>query len=212
VSSTALLIVAGLVLAAALGALAAGLVALARARRRAQPPPTRTPADPFRAADADQDALRGDPRILAPGDLVEVRGQTYTVRGSLTLTEGGWSWSEHLLDDAGGDKIWMSVEEDPDLEVVLWREVRAVTVKPGAKTVDLDGRRYVSDESGRATFAGVGTTGLAATGTMRYHDYEAADGTLLSFERFGDDSSWEVGRGERVRRHDLRIYPQSRDV
>jgi hypothetical protein len=200
----------GLALLAALAALVVALVALARARRRDAPAPAREPADPFR--DADSDALRGDPRALAPGDIVEVRGRTYTVRGSLTLAEGSWTWAEHLLDDAGGDKVWISVEEDPDLELVLWREVPSATVKPGPATIDFDGRRYTSEESGRARYTGVGTTGLAETGTMRYHDYVATDGARLSFEKFGDTGPWEVGRGESLRRNEVRIYPLSTDA
>ena len=206
-SSSLLLIVAALVLVVALVALVAALVAVAVARRRAAGPVAPAPQDPF--ADRDHDALRGDPRALKPGDLVEIRSHTYAVRGTLRFDEGGWHWAEHLLDDAHGDKIWLSVEEDPDLELALWREVRQATVAPGAKTVDFDGRSYASDESGRATYTSTGSTGLATTGTMRYHDYEARDGALLSFERFGESEQWEVGRGDKLQRYEVQIFPQA---
>lgn len=163
-------------------------------------------ADPFR--DADTDALRGDPRTLKPGDLVEIRGRSYAVRGTLRFTEGDWGWAEHLLDDAAGAKVWLSVEEDPDLEVALWTEVPTATVLPGAPTVDFDGRRYHREETGRARYSGTGTTGLNPSGTVRYEDYAAPDGALLSFESYGDSDRWEVGRGERLHRAELLIYPQ----
>lgn len=215
------LVLAILVLLAALAALVAALVALARARQARAGAGggsfpggrsgrgrtgTSAPVDPF--ADADHDALRGDPRTLKPGDLVEIRRRTYAVRGTLRFREGGWQWAEHLLDDANGDRVWISVEEDPDLELALWREVRAATVTPGAQTIEFDGRRFVSDESGRATYQSTGTTGLDPSGTMRYHDYATRDGALLSFERYGDSETWEVGRGDKLHRHEVQIFPQ----
>lgn len=214
-----LLVIAVVVLLAAVAAAVVAVVVLLRARRgagglaggRASGGSTgaAAPADPFRTADADHDALRGDPRTLKPGDLVEIRSHTYAVRGTLRFREGGWHWAEHLLDDANGDKVWISVEEDPDLQLALWREVRAATVTPGEKAIDFDGLRFVSDESGRATYESIGTTGLDPQGTMRYHDYESRDGALLSFERYGDSETWEVGRGDKLHRHDVQIYPQA---
>src|SRR5262249_16935439 len=144
-----------LILLAILVVLVAILVILLVARRQARRATTTTPsppADPFR--DTDSDALRGDPRTLKPGDIVEVHGVSYAVRGSLHFAEGSWSWAEHLLDDAGGGKRWLSVEEDPDLVLALWTEVRGATVQPGSGTIEFDGRRYVSDESGSAHFTG----------------------------------------------------------
>ena len=158
-------------------------VAVVRARRRAPGAPGTGgsgPADPF--ATGDVDALRGDPRTLKPGDIVEIRGRSYAVRGTLRFTEGDWGWAEHLLDDAAGNRTWLSVEEDPDLELVLWNEVPTATIRPGEPTVDFDGRRYVRDEGGHARYTATGTTGLDPTGTVEYHDYAAPDGALLSFE------------------------------
>lgn len=164
-------------------------------------------ADPF--ADTDTDALRGDPRRLRPGDIVEFRHTSYAVRGTLRFEEGSWSWAEHLLDDARGEKMWLSVEEDPDVELVLWREVPSATLIPGPPTIDFDGRRYTSKESGRAKYTAIGTTGLNPTGVAHYHDYVAPDDARLSFESYGDGGKWEVGRGERLHRADVQIYPQA---
>ncbi|MEE3849860.1 DUF4178 domain-containing protein [Gordonia sp. LSe1-13] len=160
------------------------------------------PRDPF--STADDDAVRGDPRQLKPGDLVELRGETFAVRGTLRLSQSGFEWTENFLDTGTGRKAWISVEDDPDLEVVLWHECKGVTVSPGPDAVELDGRRYHSDEAGSADFASTGTTGLGGRGSMRYHDYEAGD-ERLSFEDFG--SGWECARGEVIARSEYRIYP-----
>jgi hypothetical protein len=202
-------VIASVACLAAIALLIVGLVVLARARRKTTAKTTPAPADPFRQVDADADSLYGDPRTVKPGDLIEIRGTSYAVRGTLRFTEGDWGWAEHLLDDAAGRKVWLSVEEDPDLELVLWHEVPTATVTPDAPTVDFDGRRYVREESGRARYTAIGTTGLNPQGTVQYHDYAAPDGPLLSFEAYGDGGRWEVGRGERLHRSELRIYPQA---
>lgn len=173
-------------------------------RNREKPAP-RKAQDPF--SSADDDAVRGNPRTLKPSDIVTVRNQDYTVRGVLRMREGSYHWSEAFLDTGVGDRMWLSVEDDPDLEVVLWRELKGVTAKPGADRIELDGRSYRLDESGKAGFESEGTTGLAQTGTMRYHDYEAGDGTRLSFEDFMG-GKWECSRGELLRRAEYTIYSQ----
>jgi hypothetical protein len=179
-------------------------------RRRSRPAPRAAPGPVDPLADADADVLRGDPTALLPGDLTEIRGRTYAVRGTLRFAEGGWGWAEHLLDNAEGVRMWLSVEQDPDVELALWTQVPSATVHPGEPTVDFDGRRYVREEGGRARFTSVGTTGLDPTGVVEYHDYAAPDGPLLSFERFGDAQTWEVARGERLHRAELQIFAQGR--
>lgn len=187
------------VVAIALGALIAGIVL--RGRRRAAAGPA--PVDPF--ADNDHHALYGDPRALKAGDLVDLRGLPYSVRGSLRLSEGGWSWSEHLLEQADGERVWLSVEEDPDLVLVAWTE-QGTDLVPGPKALTFDGKRYRSEESGKARFRSEATTGLDAEGAVRYHDYEADDGALLSFESYGD-AGWEASTGVALSTYDVRIYP-----
>ncbi|MGI5150496.1 DUF4178 domain-containing protein [Plantactinospora sp. CA-294935] len=208
--ATAYLVAAAGLLVAAAGVLVA-VVALRTARKRAAGPARTRVTDPFRSADDDADALRGDPRTLKPGDLVEIRHTSYGVRGTLRFREGAWGWTEHLLDDAHGSKLWLSVEEDPDLELVLWTALPDVDVSPGPAELEVGGRRYRRDESGRATFTSAGSTGLHPTGTVRYHDYVAADGSPLSFEAYGDSERWEVGTGERLHRAEVLIYPQATD-
>ncbi|MDG4787359.1 DUF4178 domain-containing protein [Micromonospora sp. WMMD1102] len=208
--ATAYLVAAvGLLIAAA--GVAVAVLALRAARKRTGGPSGGPVGDPFRTVDDDADALRGDPRTLKPGDLVEIRHTSYGVRGTLRLREDGWSWAEHLLDDARGGKLWLSVEEDPDLEMVLWTALPEVGVDPGPAELEVGGRRYRRKESGRATFTALGSTGLDPTGTVRYHDYAAADGTPLSFEAYGDSGRWEVGTGDRLHRAEVRIYPQQTD-
>lgn len=201
-TSGAMIIIVLLIVAVVLGVLIALLV---RKKIRSEPAsPTAGPTDPFHTGDTD--SLRGDPRALKAGDIVEVRGLSYTVRGSLRLSEGSWSWSEHLLDDARGSQVWLGVEEDPDLVLSLWTPVEGSELRPGPKQIEFEGRTYRSDESGSAQYRSEATTGLREQGTVRYHDYEADDGALLGFESYGD-AGWEISTGEELSRYDVRIYP-----
>ncbi|MFI5716436.1 DUF4178 domain-containing protein [Nocardia sp. NPDC051750] len=184
----------------------AGIVAYLLVKRKSRPAAPSAPVDPF--ADKDSDALRGDPRALKAGDIVDIFQQTFTVRGSLRLKEGGYQWSEHLLDDARGTRKWLSVEEDPELELVLWTETPGIPA-PGGAELEHDGKRFRLEESGNARYVGEATTGLTPSGTVAYHDYLAEDGTRLSFEDFGESGKKEAAIGQVVYRSAIMIYPQS---
>ncbi|MCH7231943.1 DUF4178 domain-containing protein [Glycomyces sp. L485] len=176
----------------------------ARNVETAAPPP---PVDPF--ADSDSDVLRGDPRRVKAGDLVEAYGKTLAVRGSLRLSEGDYAWAEHFLDTGSGVKRWLSVEADPDLELVLWEEVTGSDLQPGPRELSFEGVSYRSDEKGKARYTSEATTGLAPTGTVRYHDYDGPDGQKLSFEAFGDGAKWELAKGLTLDRNQITIYHQN---
>ncbi|POM25015.1 hypothetical protein BTM25_36560 [Actinomadura rubteroloni] len=198
----------GAVVAVLLVLVLAALVVLIVVLRRRAPaaPAVAAPRDPF----APEDQAAGDPRALKAGDMVEYLGVRYFVRGSLRLKEGGFTWSEHLLDadTAGGGKVWLSVEEDPDLEVVWWTEHDADGLTPSERSLTVDGVEYRRDEHGTADYTTEGTTGVPARGRVEYVDYEGPGGRYLSFERYGD-GSWEAGLGERVPNGSLTIYPGS---
>lgn len=184
------------------------LVALAvvralRSRRlpAATPPPPRDPFDPG-------ESTFGDPRTLRAGDMVELLGDRLFVRGSLRLREGGYQWSEHFLDDVEGSRSWLSVEEDPDLEVVRWIALKNSPLRPGAATLTHEGVEYRRDEHGTARFTSEGTTGLGSAGQVEYVDFEGPRGRYLAFERF-EGGEWEVAVGERVPPGTLTVYPGS---
>ncbi|MGH3622957.1 MAG: DUF4178 domain-containing protein [Sciscionella sp.] len=185
-------------------AVIAVLVLRSRAAKHRRAAPPAAPQDPL----SDHQGVT-DVRTVRVGDMIDYRNQLYFVRGSLRLTEGGYSWSEHFLDDARGDRCWISVEEDPDLEVVLWRPTDAVT-QPSKGAIEVDGVRYKTKEDGTASYRSEGTTTLAGQGSVEYVDYAADGGRSLSFERF-DGGKWEAGLGEAVLLSALRVYPAGSD-
>ncbi|WP_219091327.1 DUF4178 domain-containing protein [Streptomyces sp. JJ38] len=191
--------------------LAIVIAVLLRRRRTATATTAPAPRDPF----APEDSAAGDPRTLKAGDMVEYLGERLFVRGSLRLTEGGYTWSEHFLDPmevTGEGRRWLSVEEDPTLEVVLWTERADADLTPSRATVTVEGVTYHRTEHGTASYRSEGTTGLGATGRMEYADYDGPRGRSLAFERFlGDQGrgTWECSLGERVPEGTLTIYPGS---
>lgn len=181
------------------------VIVVLRAARRRRPtaPAARPPAtDPLAGHEGVTDV-----RTLRAGDMVDYGGTLYFVRGSLRLTEGGYRWAEHFLDDSHGTRCWISVEEDPDLEVLLWQPTEAVR-EPGGDRMEVEGVAYRLDERGNARYNSEGTTTVAASGTVEYVDYRGAGERALSFERF-DGGPWEVGLGETVALSALRVYPAS---
>jgi hypothetical protein len=198
---TAVVVVLILLVLAAVGVL---LYTRARANRKPVDERPGKPVDPL----ADHQGVT-DIRTVRAGDMIDYGDQLYFVRGSLRLTEGGYTWSEHFLDDARGARMWVSVEEDPDLEVVLWRETDEATA-PGGKTMEVGGVTYRKDEDGTAKYTSEGTTTVAERGSVEYVDYEGPEGKALSFERF-DGGKWEAGLGESVALPALRVYPAGSD-
>lgn len=156
--------------------------------------------DPFLA----DDSPAGDPRRIGVGDVISYEGHDWVVRGSVAYDQRGYRWAEHLLDRVG-EQLWLSVEQDEQLMLVRWQAVRAPSLEPAA-TVVWDGASFELEERGRARFRSDGTTGMPPEGELEYHDYEAADGRLLSFERTGD-TTFEVSVGVPVTSGAMTIYP-----
>jgi hypothetical protein len=212
-SSAALVVLLVVLVVIVLVLVVAVLLLMARRGRETvshgAPQPAAAPKDPFAA----ESETAGDPRALKAGDMVQYLGRQYFLRGSLRMREGGFTWSEHILDaDADGQKIWISVEEDPDLEVVWWTEQDADELLPDKKNITFEGVEYQRVEHGTADYRGEGTTGVAASGRVEYVDYEASGNRYLAFERFlgeGGGGSWEASTGERVPNGALTIYPGS---
>ncbi|MEU8419870.1 DUF4178 domain-containing protein [Micromonospora sp. NPDC048835] len=172
------------------------VVVVVRARRRTT---NRTAGQPA-------ESPRGGPLRLTLGDRVRIREREYAVSATIRLVEGDWSWVQHLLDDDTGTRHRLSVEDGPELELVLWTAEPGATVTPGAPTIELRGRRYTWAETGQARYTATGETELPPTGTMRYHDYQCGPAARLSFEAYGEEG-WRVARGHLLDPADLTIRP-----
>ena len=166
---------------------------------------TQVSEDPFKR----DVPVGGDPLQIRIRDIVEYLGQSYAVRGTVRYTDGPFHWTEHYLDDASGSKRWISVEEDPDLEVFMWTSITDHGLNPEEHTLFYGGIPYARIESGSAIFTSSGTTGLPESGRVEYVDYKAPNGRRLSCERYGG-TGWEASIGEEVPVGSMTIYPVAR--
>ncbi|WP_133742646.1 DUF4178 domain-containing protein [Actinorugispora endophytica] len=193
----------GIIVIIVVVAIAAVVYLLGRSRGAAAKPPApvpKTPRDPF----AEQ-GTEGDPRTIKAGDMLDFGIERTWVRGSLRLSEGGWDWAEHFM-EVEGERRWLSVEEDPDVQIVMWTGRPDLSLVPGPKTLEVEGVRYRFVERGTASYRSEGTTGLRESGGMDYADYEAPGGRHLAFERF-DHGGWEASLGTDVALGSFTIYP-----
>lgn len=182
-----------------------------RQRREAQATRRRMaePRDPFAS-----DNIGGDPEKIKLGDLVSWPGimGTLAVRGTASLVEGRYRWTEHFIDPgARGEQRYLSVERvRGNVELVAWTEVRNPGLQPGPDQVALEGVVYHLEEDGKANYTTTGTTDLPDTsGQIRYYDYRGPHGRRMSFERYESGGKWELSIGETILASQLTIYPAS---
>lgn len=165
----------------------------------------RRPQDPF----APEQNAGGDPETIKAGDLLEFGNEKFFVRGTLRISEGGYDWAEHFFQaDQSATRLWLTVENDPDLQVSRWSDRPELDIEPKAKTITIEGTEYKLVEHGTASYRSEGTTGLNGKGGVDYVDYESDDHKLLAFERF-DHGRWEVSTGESIPVGSFTIYSGS---
>lgn len=143
------------------------------------------------------------------GDIILRGDEQWFVRGRIELDEAGWGWVEHLLDE-GSQRQWLSVEDEEQFTLTLWRSLPAGEIESGAagdRTVVARGVAYTLQEKGTATFTASGATATAPSGSMQYADYASKDGDLLGFENFG--GSWEASLGESIQPWELTVLPST---
>jgi hypothetical protein len=167
---------------------------------------SRRPSAPGRVDPLKDDPGLYDPHAIVVGDVITYAAVDHVVRGTITLSEGGMTWKEHLLDGSTGRR-WLTVEDDEgDLELTLWMRREGTNLEPGGDVV-LDDRVHRMVERGRADYTAEGTTGTPASGTVEYADYATADKTgLIAFERWAPTQSWEVSTGRAVTVGELTVY------
>ena len=174
------------------------------AKETPKPNPTVTPfRDPFRDRDSEQKFWD----LKAP-DVVAFDGENYFVRKTIANEVGGYEWFEHLLESESGSKFWLSVENDEGLDLGVWNPIDMVDVrsgKVGDESVVILGKAYKHKENGGASWRYVNSDDTGS-GVMTHHQYEAADGTMLAFQRY-DGGDWQGTVGRRVRPSEFDIYP-----
>ncbi len=141
---------------------------------------------------------------LKSGDMVKFDGTDFFVQYARYCDDRGYKWTEFLLDDRLGSKLWLSVEDDNGIDLGIWKEARLadITGKVGDQTVSYDGAVYKLRESGSATYS---TPDRNERGRFEHFQYETDTKEMLSFQ-CSDSINWDVSDGRRCSPLDFDIY------
>jgi len=196
-----LIVAGGVVIAKRKGLLGGGQTKQIEAKPR--------PKDPF----ADLGGLGSDAQFwaLKAGDLVKTDEKDFFVRRTVVCNDSGYKWQEHLLDDGAGTRIWLTVEDDEGLDLGVWTKLPIADISSGQAgdaSVVSHAKAFKLKENGTAQYESGLETDSPQRGSVDYFQYEAADGSMLAYQRY-DGATWEASIGERRRSSDLEIYPAS---
>src|SRR3982751_711299 len=152
-----------------LGLIAGAVVVYMRGRKQAAAAGPPSPAG-LPQAPAAEPVGGVEARALRLGDVVNYESRDWIVEGTLRFDQGGFRWAEPRLVD-GGDSLWLSVEDDQGLELVVWRRLRGAALEPGPGTLEHGGVTYELDERGKASYTSEGVTGASGGGKAEFADY-----------------------------------------
>jgi hypothetical protein len=135
---------------------------------------------------------------VTPGAFVEVEGRPRLVVGTLRFTSEGRRWEEHCVEgETAGSREWVAIRPRNRETVVEWETRHDLVAEPDLDGITLDGRDWILDEAGTATYTATGDTGTGPDGTCDFVEYTSGSEAVLVFESF-DGSVWELSTGRRV--------------
>jgi hypothetical protein len=135
---------------------------------------------------------------VVPGAVVEVEGRPRLVLGTLRFTSEGRRWEEHCVEgERPWSREWVAIRPRLRETVVEWTARHDLVAEPDLDGLTLDGRDWILDEAGTATYTAVGDTGTGSEGTCDFVEYTSGSDAVLVFESF-DGAVWELSTGRRV--------------
>ena len=146
---------------------------------------------------------------LALNDIVTYEEIEYIVKDKCTYNDGGSIWYEYTLDD-NGKLLFLSVEDDDNLEIGILRKIDLDVDDPVPSKIKHDGNKYKLDEHSFAKVDTIGLRGKKEGVKVEYWDFECqnddAEDELLSIEKWGG-SSVEVYLGKSIKEYELKLLP-----
>lgn len=141
------------------------------------------------------------------GDILNIGLTDYEVEGIIRLNDHGWKWVEYKLKDANRT-VWLSVEEDDEVEVSLCEEVVA-TIQDPPKTLEYKGIKYYMQEGSDAIVEDYqGKINLTKGEPVDYFEYSDEDEEhILSIEIWNGEIEMSVGTW--IEEYEIEIYPGS---
>ena len=143
-----------------------------------------------------------------------------TVLARHLYREGGFEWFE-LEGESGDQKIWLTVEDDDELEISVTLRKLSLAELGLSKhqlerfdddeegSFDFDGMKYVYEDSGAATFSRHGDR--QSREDFYYWEFEARDGkSSITVERW-DEGSYEGHVSQPIRASQITVYTTAGD-
>jgi hypothetical protein len=144
---------------------------------------------------------------LKPGDVVIHFDVTYVVEQRITYHQQGFFWFDYRLDDGGGQKAWLSVADDDELELAFFHPVDDLELPfPPPKEFVYQGTQFEFEEGGRIDAKIDRGTGSETRTVVEAYDYESEDGRLLGIQRW-NEAEVEMAIGNSVRPVELDLLP-----
>lgn len=146
---------------------------------------------------------------LSLNDIVTYEEIEYVVKDKYIYNDGGFIWNEYTLDD-NGKVMFLSVEDDDELEIGIFHKISLEVEEPVASKIKYDGVKYKLDEHSYAKVDTFGLRGNKQGVKVEYWDFECDDDAveydLLSIEKWGG-TSYEVCRGKSCKEYEFKLLP-----
>lgn len=145
---------------------------------------------------------------LKVGDIVTYNLQDYSVISILEYDDEGWTWLCYFLESDTG-KIWLSVEQDDEVEVGVFKKIRLpLDGKPGKELVYEGTKFYLEEKSKARIIRAEGQVGVKAGHWLNYWEYcDDEEEKYLSFEEW--DGDLEASLGEYIEPYELEFLAGS---
>lgn len=147
------------------------------------------------------------PLNLKVGDIVSYDLEDYLVIGLLEYNDEGWTWKDYHL-ESGDTRIWLSVEQDDDLELGIFKKIKMPLDKPKQR-ITYEDITYQLDEASTARITIVeGQVGARVGNQVKYWDYcDDDEERFLSIEEW--DGDLEFSCGYAIDKHEINFMAGS---
>lgn len=143
---------------------------------------------------------------LSLNDVLDMEGHSYLIIGKISHADGGETFVEYRLDE-GQTERWLRVVRGDPLTLSLFEGIEAANRRTGDPTLTHAAMTFNLVRRGQSRVVCEGQTRRSG-GRCRTFDYEAADGSVLSTQSWGEARVWLVGH--RLAAGDIDVLPGDR--
>ncbi|RAL21795.1 hypothetical protein DL240_13160 [Lujinxingia litoralis] len=144
---------------------------------------------------------------LEIGDVVVHLDETYIVSQRIVNHANGFFWHDYLLYGGSDERLWLSVEDDDELSIALYRPVEWPIHQEPPTEIEYQGQLFRLREKGKSDATISRESGSQTRTTAYSWDYRASSDARLSIQRWGE-GEYEVMVGHAVSEGSLDLMAQ----